>query len=286
MRRKELKDYWFIISIVVLLIIGFPIFLNFILQLTFRNVKIIGDENLWLSFWSSYSGSVIVGLITLFVLFKTLRQNQDNYIEQIDFQVRTIKCQVKQEWFNNLKNVTINNLSKLDFGNIEGLIGLIQVQSSNWNLIKEINSFEEKIKGIKTEITIIYNNEFTNLQQIMYVDILGKHIDENLKILSSFKEYMVKWESDVIERLAQINDFKGNANSEATLKLAKARLDILNKGTNKKKEIQNIIESFKNRILVSRNQFERNSIDLIKFEGERVFQEINESTIKHTQSQL
>ncbi len=111
MRSNEYKNYWFYGIIALISIISVPIILNFVLQISFPNIKIIGDADTWLGFWSAYSGSVIGSMITLFVLYKTLRQNQENHKKQIDFQIEVIKHQGNQDWLNSFSASVWNDTS-------------------------------------------------------------------------------------------------------------------------------------------------------------------------------
>jgi len=71
--NKLLKQYWYILLLILIL----PIGLNFTLRLNTTN-NIIGNSETWLAFWSTYLASILGSLITLFVLYKTLKQNEAN----------------------------------------------------------------------------------------------------------------------------------------------------------------------------------------------------------------
>ena len=66
-----LKKYWYW----VLLILLAPIAINFILLIPVF-LPIAGDDKTWLAFWGSYSSALITSMITLFVLYRQLMQNQ------------------------------------------------------------------------------------------------------------------------------------------------------------------------------------------------------------------
>lgn len=74
--KELLKKYWYILLIILFL----PIGLNFALRLNTTNY-IIGDSETWLVFWSTYSATILGSLITLFVLFRTLDQNETSLIK-------------------------------------------------------------------------------------------------------------------------------------------------------------------------------------------------------------
>ena len=197
MRSNEYKNYWLYGIIALISIISVPIILNSVLQISFPNIKIIGNTDTWLGFWSAYSGSVIGSMITLFVLYKTLRQNQENHKKQIDFQIEVIKHRGNQDWLSSLKIEILDNLAILNFEKIESLVSLIKIQSSNIDLIEKISAHEEKIKRAKTTFDILYYNRFRHKEQIRYKENLENLVSQNLKILSSFKKYMVTWERSI-----------------------------------------------------------------------------------------
>ena len=71
------KKQIIIIGIIVLI---FPLFLNYFLQCPSPFVNIIGEEQApskWLDFWASYWGASITALISLYILSKTLDQNHE-----------------------------------------------------------------------------------------------------------------------------------------------------------------------------------------------------------------
>lgn len=84
--NKLLKQYWYVLLIILIL----PIGLNFALRLNTTN-SIIGDSETWLAFWSTYLASILGSLITLYVLFKTLKQNEANNKDSKDLQLEVFE---------------------------------------------------------------------------------------------------------------------------------------------------------------------------------------------------
>lgn len=80
-----MKKRWtelFLMGIFIFIII--PLFIAFILSFRFICTD---TSNEWIGFWGSYLGSVLGGLITLFVLYQTLKENRLSQLrrEKIDF---------------------------------------------------------------------------------------------------------------------------------------------------------------------------------------------------------
>lgn len=71
------KKQIIIIGIIVLI---FPLFLNYFLQCPSPFVNIIGEEQApskWLDFWASYGGALVSSSISLYILYSTLEQNKN-----------------------------------------------------------------------------------------------------------------------------------------------------------------------------------------------------------------
>ncbi|WP_192348838.1 hypothetical protein [Algoriphagus sp. Y33] len=270
MKSKDYKNFRFYGIIALISIISVPIILNFILQLSFPNIRIIGNIDTWLGFWSAYSGSVIGSMITLFVLYKTLRQNQENHKTQIDFQIEAIKHQGNKEWLNNLKIETLKNLSILNFEKIESLVSLIKIQSSNIDLIEKISAHEEKIKSSKMTFKILYNNQFSHKEQVEYKKNLENLVSQNLEILFTFKNYIVVLERN-IDNFSRFNEVKDIVKEEDRAILENSKQESFKMGIKKKEEIEEIIRKFKKGILLINSNLEKSTIDLIKFEEQKIF---------------
>ncbi len=268
---RKLFHYKFII--VVLIILIFPIILNFVLQLSIFNTNIIGDEKLWLTFWSSYLGAIIMSIITLFVLYKTLKQNQNNHKRLTKFQIETINTQAKKEWFFELKKLIINNLSTLNFENVNTFLNQIKIMSLNNDILKDISLLEEKIKKLEIEFKIIYHNEFPHSEQAIYKSTLEKIINEYLKFLNLLKEKIIEFDKK-IETIFRLDDIK-------TILVPKDKIDVeflkdkhLKTGLEIKEKLGKLIENQKKGVIALNSVFEKVSMDLIKFEENKIFEKL------------
>ena len=98
-----------------LLIFLAPVLVNYIV-LTDRcfDYDIAGGPKDWISFYGSFAGSVISGLITLFVLTSTLKSNKVQNDSQRDIQIKTVKYTQQQTSLENLRKQLINNYMMCD----------------------------------------------------------------------------------------------------------------------------------------------------------------------------
>lgn len=70
-----MKKYWKEIAITIMVaIIIVPLIIAFLLS--FRLIC-TDTTNEWIGFWGGYLGSILGGIITLYVLFQTLKNNED-----------------------------------------------------------------------------------------------------------------------------------------------------------------------------------------------------------------
>ena len=70
-----MKKYWkeILLGLIVVLLI-IPLGIAFLLRFEF----IITDTSSgWIGFWGSYLGGIVGGLITLYVMFRTLKENRE-----------------------------------------------------------------------------------------------------------------------------------------------------------------------------------------------------------------
>lgn len=105
-----LKKYWYLIVLLFIL----PIGLNFLLQAN-APYSIVGDSSNWLSFWSTYLASILGSLITLFVLYKTLKQNEANNDESKKLQVIIFKKGLEERRIHELSIILKDSLRFINY---------------------------------------------------------------------------------------------------------------------------------------------------------------------------
>lgn len=101
------------IIVIFLVIVVCPIFINIIICCSNPlpwHIPIAGTSENWVGFWGSYAGAIIGGLITLYVLYHTMKENA----KIRDSQVKTIKYTQQQTWLENLRKQLIDNYKMFD----------------------------------------------------------------------------------------------------------------------------------------------------------------------------
>jgi len=242
--------------------------------------QVYGDGKDWFSFWSGYSGALISGLITLLVLYKTLRQNQENHIkqianaeklnkEQISFQINLLTLQNKQTWLVDLKRCLAESLEVLDYKNIENLVNKISIISSNKELIDEVSIFEKEIKSITVSLSIFYHDDFSQADRARYKKSLDNMVKQLFKVLKAFSGYLISMEKAVVDcptRMENVKNIGGLDLSELVLLTENGYKTFSEKRDN----IKNILVDHKKSIDLINDTLQKETIELIKFEEREI----------------
>lgn len=105
-----LKKYWYLLVLLFVL----PIGLNFLLQAN-APFKVIGDSSIWLLFWSTYLASILGSLITLYVLLKTLEQNEVNNNASKELQISIYKKGLEERRIQELSIILKDSLRFINY---------------------------------------------------------------------------------------------------------------------------------------------------------------------------
>lgn len=207
-----MKTRYLIITAIVIILV--PICLNFLLPIKITSLSISGKTSEWFQFWSSYSGAIISGLITLWVLYKTLDQNQNNHITQLNLAEKLNRDQkeyhMKQQWNAELKKVLIENINVLDFRNLERISMRINIYESNQNLLDELSQLENSIKAIDLNLLFLYPDGFNTKLQDLYKTLIDKAVSDLYKCIDHITGYLIaleqynngiKYELEMLDRV-------------------------------------------------------------------------------------
>lgn len=133
---------------IVLLIVGiltFPILLNWLLGVS--TIPVIGgkeSETVWLSFWANYGGTILGGLISLYILKNTIEHNK-------------LENQIDRDYNH---NKLIFEQQKIDLENeIERLSLYLQIY--DFNRLKFIYNYRLKEKGQPNESMHMIGNAYS-----------------------------------------------------------------------------------------------------------------------------
>lgn len=276
MGRKK-YSLW-IIAIVAIVIV--PIGMNYLIPIENNHFTIFGTKDNWFSFWSNYSGALISGLITLLVLYKTLKQNQDNFIEQKnhaeqlnreqkDFQLRILEKQRQQQWLEELKLKMIDDMEILNYSNIENMTDRISIVGSNIELINEITLLSKRIKGTKLSLRILYQDSFDSHESNQYRSAIEKIGQELIVILESFSSYLLMLEVSVVEtqfRIGNVQKMRNNDLTDLAMTIENGYKDF----SDKRKKIRDIIKNYKPLIDKTNEEMQSLMIELVRYEENKI----------------
>ncbi len=114
------KWIWFILGVIILI----PLILNWILDLP-ALYSIVGDDEVWLSFWGSYIGSIFSSLMAVFILYKQLNQNHEENKTNRKLQLTIFAYQRQKEWLNKMREACIKNVFSYDTNEIVEVLNIM-----------------------------------------------------------------------------------------------------------------------------------------------------------------
>lgn len=165
-----------LILYIVGVIIFIPVVINFICQ-TITPIKAIGDSTVWISFFGSYFGGIITSLITLFVLFTTMRKDEEKKEYEIHHEMYVQFCNDIGELCSSI------NIDRLAF-----LLATVKMTSyENLSVVfREISSIERDMLNAYNCFFVKYGHlphnskdEFVD-QYLYYATTIRNNIDNIL----------------------------------------------------------------------------------------------------------
>lgn len=184
MRKIRKKFYW-----VMVLLLLFPIMLNFVLQIPISD-RIIGDETTWLHFWATYLGAMFSALM-VYISFKTISKTVDINVSQ-----------KRSEWLCSFRSEAANLLSLVDTNYInvlaqEALWGQsVKVMEEGFRLE---NSFK-KSTFILNALLLEYDSLFDESKGRNYIQQIEHYI---YLFYAPFREFV---------QFSVISDYLSNGN--------------------------------------------------------------------------
>src|SRR5574344_1932475 len=112
------KYIWIALGIIILV----PIGLNCLILLP-AFFPFVGDDKMWISFWGGYIGSVLMGIITLMVLHKQLKQNHDENEKNRSLQLSVLKYNQSLNVLRDLRSALVNFQISFNYIEINRVIG-------------------------------------------------------------------------------------------------------------------------------------------------------------------
>lgn len=209
-----MKKYWWLIVIVLI----FPIMLNLALRLS-SPFPVIGDEKLWLSILVNYGGALIGSFITLFVLYKTLSQNERNNNETKALQVNILKIQLRQKWLDNLVETLKQNISYIKISELNDAVLNLSTDIERTEIFfhKEISISISKPIELTLHFIGSMDNELEENQESIYLKLFKEISSEygTFLLLGLRITLLIKY-SDSIEHVTNL--LEKTINSDNILK--------------------------------------------------------------------
>jgi hypothetical protein len=132
---QMVKKYFVIILIIMLL----PLIINLLCLIP---TKFTINNNDWIGFWGSYLGSIIGGIITLFVLFQTNKLTKDIQEHNISFDFKKEIFMKSYEKICEIKQTIDNcyNIESIDISSLNYLLNTIDLNIINEELVTDYNN--------------------------------------------------------------------------------------------------------------------------------------------------
>lgn len=204
----------------LLVIVGilFPIFLNFLLGIP-AIPCVISNEEGWLSFWGSYSGALITGIISFVILYSTIKANIKQQNRQITYEEnvalrKAIACRLPHLNYSRLLLIEEDLLGQFDINYERNRLDFMYSQVSDdfnsFSLVyrmkypdftksykQAVDGFLSKIREINTRLSQINNSlpeefrkrEIDGIISIILASVNTKNQFDNLWNLA---EHLVK----------------------------------------------------------------------------------------------
>ncbi|MBR6032563.1 MAG: hypothetical protein IKP36_11505 [Bacteroidaceae bacterium] len=143
MKEFAIRYKWVII-IGLILVVLFPIALNYILLIPI-NAPVLGESNGWLAFWGCYSGAIISSAIAFMILFIQRKDNHQENSNNRQFELNIITYQQQCQWLNAFRNASIANINAYKADYLKEIIDLIRS--------KDLGKIQQKIKEVFENLT-------------------------------------------------------------------------------------------------------------------------------------
>lgn len=168
----------------LLVIVFFPILVNVIICCSNPlpwNVPIAGKSEDWVGFWGSYAGALISGLIALYVLYHTIKENA----KIRDSQVKTIRYTQQQAWLENLRKQLIGNYKMFDIQSFSIAVDAIQ-KNRHSEAVSILMSLNRNIEFQSHSSSLYFIAENPTSEEIEYNDCITDIMMEYGTLINDF----------------------------------------------------------------------------------------------------
>lgn len=164
------------IILISLIIILTPLFVNFLLisENPFSSSVPVASGNEWLQFWGSYSAAIITGLITLYVLFTTLRKTQKNHDRLCELQVKTIKYDKEKTDFKEMCDFLFDLQQILDSKNVMNALWRLEYMIEKCDVTANSAEGPQLLHKIIQIDRILFNMG-------IYCEVIGSDLEDRIQ---------------------------------------------------------------------------------------------------------
>ena len=191
LKKNHNLKYIFLVS--VLLLILLPVLVNVLMSFSISNVY--GETSTWITFFGSYIGSVLSGLLTLSGVFLTIRYTQELNKENIAFTQQENRESIRFTQQENRRN----KLPEMIY-NLEECLDFLEERREELDKLKE-RSVEEVILDLhERELKLFYLNDNYQVQKST---IAIRFIKEYVK---QIRNYTVKVDTPAYESFLKFKE--------------------------------------------------------------------------------
>lgn len=145
--------YKWIIIIGIILVLLFPIALNYILLIP-TNAPILGDSNGWLAFWGCYLGAIISSAIAFTILFIQRKDNHQENRNNRQLELNILAYQQQCQWLAELRKAMADYINLYNENELKEIINYIKFGNIDMVLPK-IKKLYDDLTKIDSMIAMI-----------------------------------------------------------------------------------------------------------------------------------
>ncbi|MDJ0333295.1 hypothetical protein [Planococcus sp. S3-L1] len=195
MEKKTLVK---IVSVLVVLVLFLPIFINILLRVDWFSSIVMGGESGWLSFYGSYLGGILGGVLTLVGVILTIKYQEklreDEKSERNDRGIKNLNRLLDKAYYSLYQ---ILELAKMESVSQDTLKDLATSRRNDYNLfflqIEEIglenipHEFTDEFLSMKDDLLRI-DNHFSSeaIEQYSKAGILKDYLSSSVLTISIF----------------------------------------------------------------------------------------------------
>ena len=143
------KHYWW----VILIILGLPILLNFLVFMPTSQLS-VGTRHDWMPFWGSYLGATISAIVAFIILYIQRRDNKFENSKNRQLQMNVLSYQQEVQWLSELLKAIANHICVYRENDIKEIINLTY-SSSYDSVLQKIKAIYDTLALTDTTLGLV-----------------------------------------------------------------------------------------------------------------------------------